>query len=139
VTLSAASASTVTVNWATLNGTATAPSDYASGSNGLTFNAGDTSKPIDVTVNGDTTYEPDEMFTVTLSEPSGATILDGSGTGTITNDDAGPGGPQAVEWTNAVGVTVSGNSLTKTAANGWGNAGASSLQSIASGRTGMWR
>jgi hypothetical protein len=37
----------------------------------------------------------------------------------------------AVTWTNAVGVTAAGNSLTKTAANGWGNAGASSTSSTA--------
>ncbi len=36
-------------------------------------------------------------------------------------------------WTSAVGVTVSGNSLTKTAATAWGNAGAVSTQQIASG------
>ena len=36
-------------------------------------------------------------------------------------------------WTSAVGVTVNANSLTKTAANGWGNAGAVSTQQIASG------
>jgi hypothetical protein len=38
-----------------------------------------------------------------------------------------------VSWTNAIGVLASGNSLTKTAGEGWGNAGASSLQSITSG------
>jgi hypothetical protein len=38
-----------------------------------------------------------------------------------------------VSWANALGVTVSGNNLTMTAADGWGNAGASSTQSIASG------
>ena len=38
-----------------------------------------------------------------------------------------------VVWTSAVGVTVTGNSLTKTAATGWGNAGAVSTQQIASG------
>src|SRR5262249_58893113 len=43
------------------------------------------------------------------------------------------GGPVSVMWTNAVGVSVSGNSLTKTAADGWGNAGAASVQSIVSG------
>src|SRR5688572_22246713 len=36
----------------------------------------------------------------------------------------------AVTFQNAIGVTVTGNSLTKTAANGWGNAGASSVQTI---------
>ncbi len=38
--------------------------------------------------------------------------------------------PQAVIWTNAVGVSVSGNSLTKTTATGWGNSGAASQQAI---------
>jgi RHS repeat-associated protein len=40
---------------------------------------------------------------------------------------------QNVTWTNAVGVSTSGNSLTKTAGAGWGNAGASSTQTIVSG------
>jgi len=38
-----------------------------------------------------------------------------------------------IVWQNAVGVSVSGNSITKTAADGWNNAGASSVQSLASG------
>jgi YD repeat-containing protein len=46
---------------------------------------------------------------------------------------ADPATLQSVTWTNTAGVSVNGNSLTKTAATGWGNAGASSTQSIASG------
>ena len=46
---------------------------------------------------------------------------------------AGQQGTQNVSWTNTVGVSVNGNSLTKTAAGGWGNSGASSIQTIASG------
>ena len=42
---------------------------------------------ITVLVNGDTTYEADEAFTVHLSNASGATISDADGTGTITNDE----------------------------------------------------
>ena len=45
---------------------------------------------ITVMVNGDTTYEPNETFTVHLLNASGATISDADGTGTITNDDAEP-------------------------------------------------
>ncbi|HEY5839427.1 MAG TPA: MBG domain-containing protein [Pyrinomonadaceae bacterium] len=45
----------------------------------------------------------------------------------------GGSGPQPVTWTNTVGVTANGNSLTKTASEGWGNAGAASTQTIASG------
>jgi hypothetical protein len=44
-----------------------------------------------------------------------------------------PPAGQTVEWTNAAGVTVSAGSLTKTAATGWGNAGASSVQRLVSG------
>ena len=43
------------------------------------------------------------------------------------------GSAQNVVWTNAVGVSVSGNSLTKTAGDSWANAGAASTQAIASG------
>src|SRR3989338_8829733 len=40
---------------------------------------------------------------------------------------------QNVIWTNAVGMNVSGNNLSKTAINNWGNGGASSVQQIISG------
>jgi hypothetical protein len=39
----------------------------------------------------------------------------------------------AVEWTGAVGVSVSGGSLTKTSVSGWGNAGAVSTQTLEAG------
>jgi chitinase len=87
VTLSTAAESTVTVNYATADGTAMAGSDYTSASGTLTFDPGQTSKAIVVSVLGDTNVEPDETFTVDLSSPSGATIADGQGIGTITNDD----------------------------------------------------
>ncbi len=88
VTLSAASAQTVTVNWATADGSATAGSDYVTTTGTLTFIPGDTSETIPVTINGDTTAETNESFTVNLTTPVNATILDANGTGTITNDDA---------------------------------------------------
>jgi hypothetical protein len=87
VTLSQSSNQTVTVDYATANGTATAGSDYQSTSNTLTFNPGDTQKTITVLVNGDTLVEPDETFSVNLTNASGATISDSLGLGTITNDD----------------------------------------------------
>ena len=89
VTLSAASSLTVTTNYATANNTATAPSDYvAIPSTLLTFNPGDTSKNVSVTINGDTGFEPDETFFVNLSNAVNATISDNQGLGTIQNDDA---------------------------------------------------
>ncbi|MCK6549143.1 hypothetical protein L6R52_25095 [Myxococcota bacterium] len=90
VTLSAASGQTVTASWATANGTATAPADYVAGSGTLTFAAGVTSQTVTVTVNADVLDEINETFTVTLSAPVNATIGDGSGLGTITDDDATP-------------------------------------------------
>ena len=90
VTLSAASASTVTVNYATADGTATSGSDYAATSGTLTFNPGITTQTITVNVNGDTTVEPNEPFVVNLSVPTNATIATAQGTGTIVNDDVAP-------------------------------------------------
>lgn len=92
VTLSSASLSVVTVNYATSDGTATAPGDYTAASGTLTFSPGDTSKTVTVTVVGDTVPEPNETFTIALSSPAGATIADGSGLGTIIDDDQLGGG-----------------------------------------------
>ena len=88
VTLSPSSASTVTVRVDTADGTATAGSDYVAIVNQtVTFAPGQTSMPVVVTINGDTTVESDETFFVNLSAPTNATIADGQATGTILNDD----------------------------------------------------
>jgi len=86
--LSAASASTVTVNAATANGTANAGSDYTTASNTVTFNPGETTKPFNVTVSGDVTPEADETVLVNLTAATNAVIGDNQGAGTIKNDDA---------------------------------------------------
>ena len=76
------------VNFQTNDGSATAVSDYLSNSGTLNFGVGENSKTVQVTINGDTTSEPNETFTVTLSgATNGAVIADASGTGTINNDD----------------------------------------------------
>ncbi|MCB8947300.1 MAG: CSLREA domain-containing protein [Ardenticatenaceae bacterium] len=90
VSLSAPSASTVQVNYATANDTAVAPADYTSASNTLTFTPGDTEEIISITINSDTMDENDETFLVTLNTPVNAIITDGQATGTITDDDAAP-------------------------------------------------
>ncbi|HRX25000.1 MAG TPA: Ig-like domain-containing protein, partial [Chitinophagales bacterium] len=76
-------------------GTATiADSDYGTATGTLTFIAGETSKTISVLINGDTKVEADETFTVELSNlvtnGRNITLADGSGQGTITNDDNAP-------------------------------------------------
>ncbi len=91
VTLSNPSSQIVTVNYATADGSATvADNDYMAASGTVTFAPGTTSQTVTVVVNGDTTFETDETFTVELSSATGATIADGTGVGTIVNDDAPP-------------------------------------------------
>ncbi len=88
VTLTPTSAGPVTVKYATANGTAIAPGDYtARPSTVLTFTAGQTSKQVLVAVKGDAVREPNETFVVSLSGATGATLFDGLGLGTMTNDD----------------------------------------------------
>jgi chitinase len=87
VTLAPPSAQVVTVNFATADGTAAAPGDYAAASGTLTFAPGQTSQQIAVSVNGDPVVEPDETFLVNLGNPTNAVIVDGQAVGTITNDD----------------------------------------------------
>ena len=53
VTLDAVSGQTVSVNWATADGTANAPSDYSAAGGSLTFAPGQTSRSVNVSVNGD--------------------------------------------------------------------------------------
>jgi ribosomal protein L35AE/L33A len=113
VRLSAVSGQTVTVQYATANGTATAGSDYQSASGTLTFNPGETSKPLTVLVNGDTAFEADETFLVNLTVPTNATIADNQGVGTIANDDAQPPA-NAVQFTaTTASVTETANATTK--------------------------
>jgi hypothetical protein len=90
VSLSAPAAQTVTVGYATANGTATAPADYAATSGTLTFAPGVTVQPITVPLVTDSVAEPNEAFTVGLLNPVNATIADGTGQATITNDDVAP-------------------------------------------------
>ena len=89
-TLSVASGKTVTVAYATADGTATAPADYTAASGTVTFTAGQTSRPVAITVRGDTLDEFDETFAVNLSGPTNASIADSQGVGTILDNDAAP-------------------------------------------------
>ncbi len=87
VTLNAASGQTVTVNYATADGTAVQPADYTNTSGTLTFTPGQITRTITVPVVGETVPEANETFFVNLSGATNATIADNQGVGTITNDD----------------------------------------------------
>ena len=67
---------TVTVSYATVDGTAASPADYMAQSGMLTFMAGDMTMTISVLTEDDTEQESNERFTVVLSDASGATLND---------------------------------------------------------------
>jgi acetyl esterase/lipase len=89
VRLSAASPQSVSVSYATRQGTAKEGEDFQPAQGTLTFAPGETAKTIGLTIFGDATAEDDEDFRVTLSEPSNATIASAAATITILNDDIG--------------------------------------------------
>ena len=92
VTLSGVSSQTITVAYATADGTATATADYSATTGTLTFNPNETSQTISIPILADTIDEANETFTVALSSPTNATVSSSSGTATmtITDDDVAP-------------------------------------------------
>jgi hypothetical protein len=80
----------VTVDYATADGSAAAGADYETSSGTLTFAPGETSKTLAVPVTDDALDESDETIHIDLSNPQAATIDDGQGVLTITDDDAPP-------------------------------------------------
>ena len=101
VTLSSAATGAVTVSYATVDGTATAGADYTTTSGMLSFTPGQTTKRVEVQTLEDDEAEETETFTVQLSAPSGATVADGTGTGTIIDDDGGGGSVPRIEIEDA--------------------------------------
>lgn len=96
------------VTWA-VTGSGSNPAnaqDFVSGvlpSGSVTFQPGEVSKVIAVNVQGDTSVEENEGFTVTLSNPTnGAVLTTASAAGTILNDDAVASG----SWTRLFGTTA---------------------------------
>jgi hypothetical protein len=89
--LSASSDATVTVTYATSNGTASAGSDYTARSGTLTFEPGQTSKTFTIPIANDTSDEPNETVSLTLTSPSNAALgTPSSATLTIIDDDGRP-------------------------------------------------
>jgi hypothetical protein len=102
VSLSAASNEAVSVNYVTANGTAVSTKDYtALPQTTLTFTPGQTSKTVTVQVKGDTLDEANEVFGLTLSNPTNATLEVGQGICTILDDDPSP----KITISNAASVT----------------------------------
>jgi len=118
VSLTNPSGSNVTVDYATGDLSATAGSDYTTTTGTLTFTPGQTSRTIDVPITGDTTFEGNESFTVSLTNLSaGASLSDAQGVGAILNDDAAPPtvtaiSPNAGRGVGGQNVTISGTNFT---------------------------
>jgi hypothetical protein len=89
VSLSAASAKWVYVDFATADGTATAGQDYVATSGTLVFAPGELTQTITVTILGDRKKEPDEFFYVTLSGAVNGQLDDSLALAMILNDDSG--------------------------------------------------
>ena len=92
VTLSEASSEQVRVwfstsNWRGLTGRAHMWLDYWTAQQTVAFAPGQTERTVPVWLVDDHRPEPDEHFTVTLTNPRGAAIGQGAATGTITDDD----------------------------------------------------
>jgi len=87
ITLSHAGAQTVTVTYATADGTANDGIDYTATSGSLVFFPGETSRTVSVSVYGDTIPESTKYFFLNLSNPTNATIFDGQGKCDIFDDD----------------------------------------------------
>ena len=85
--LSNPSSQTITVDFATADGTATAGSDYVSTTGTVTFNPGETQKTATITIKDDLIDEVPETFFVNLSNPVNATIADGQAQCSITDND----------------------------------------------------
>jgi hypothetical protein len=108
VALSATASQSVSLSFATSNGTATAGSDYIATSGAVSFAPGELEKPVVVLVNGDTVDEAQETLFLDISNVQNATVSSNRGTGFIVDDD----GPTIS--INDVSVTE-GNSGTKAA------------------------
>lgn len=75
------------VRYRTVNGTATAPSDYVAKDSSVFFLPGELEKTFAITVNGDADVEPDENFVAELWFSDTAAIVRAQATGKILNDD----------------------------------------------------
>lgn len=111
ISLSAPASSPVSIVATTSSGSATAGSDFISTTSTTTIPAGQISATFNVPVIGDAINEPNETFNVTLSNPIGATIGDGLGAGTITNDDGAAALPSVSITSASIAEGSSGSIL----------------------------
>ena len=105
VSLASTSEQSISVDYSTSNGTATATNDYVADNGTVTFTPGQSSLTIPITIVQDNVDEPNETFTVGLTNPVNASISVSTATITITDDEPTPE------------MTVAGTSITEAGAN----------------------
>lgn len=97
IELSGPASTAVTVEYATASGSgangAISGSDFTADSQTVTFAAGETQKTVSITTIDDSLIEDSESFTVTLSNPVGATLSGAQATGVIQDNDTPPPDP----------------------------------------------
>lgn len=103
----------VSVQYATAPGTATAPSDYSAKAGTVTIPANGISTTITVPITGDQTVEPNETFTVHLSNPQNATIFRATGSVQIRTDDKAGAPTNAARLSIGNASVVEGDSTTR--------------------------
>jgi CSLREA domain-containing protein len=90
VNLSGLSTNTISVDYATSDGSAAATDDYQARAGTLIFMPGETQKVVNVPVNGDALSETDETFVLRLANPVNVALANSEATATIVNDDSIP-------------------------------------------------
>ncbi|HEV3467696.1 MAG TPA: Calx-beta domain-containing protein [Pyrinomonadaceae bacterium] len=99
VRLSRVSNASVSFEFAFSGGTAVENEDFLDAGGGALIAAGLTSTRLTVNVRGDTIDESNETFFLDISSPTGATVADGRGVGTILDDDDGGVGAPTAQFT----------------------------------------
>ena len=119
VTLSKPSSQTISVSYATSNGSAAASQDYAAVTGTLVFNPAVTSQVITIPILNDSLIEADETFSLTLFAPTSNAALGAQATVTTTITDTLKASVTTTLPVNVEGLTLTGSN----AINGTGNAG----------------
>jgi hypothetical protein len=125
----------VTFDITTADGSATAGSDYTARSlPGAAIPRGNSSVAVQITVSGDAVFESDETFLVNVTNVTGASVADGQGLGTISNDDAPPVltsiTPSSGSTAGGTVVPLTGTGLSGTTAVSFGGVAATAVNNI---------
>lgn len=103
VSRTSGSAGAVTVDYASLDGTAVAGEDYQAATGTISFADGETSQMLTVVLTDDSVYEGDEVFTLLLSNPTGGALLGTPTSAVVTIVDNEPQpNPGTLQFSSAV-------------------------------------